>query len=62
MLEKYADIMVLEEVCEVLHMSRNSTYALLKSGELKAFQQGRIWKVPKVAVIQFIAERSGLDV
>lgn len=60
MFESYADLMVIEDVCEVLHMSRNSVYALLKSGELKGFQQGRIWKVPKQAVIQYIMCKAGL--
>lgn len=60
MFENYDDLMVIEDVCEVLHMSRNSVYTLLKIGELKGFQQGRIWKVPKQAVIQYITQKSGL--
>lgn len=60
MLENCEDLMIIEDVCETLHMSRNGVYALLKSGELKGFQQGRIWKVPKEAVIRYITEKAGL--
>lgn len=60
MFETYEDLMEIEDVCEILHMSRNCVYALLKSKELKGFQQGRIWKIPKLAVIRFITEKSGL--
>lgn len=61
MFEGYNDLMIMEDVCEALHMSRTGVYALLKSGELKGFQQGRIWKVPKNAVITYIMKRSGLQ-
>lgn len=61
MFEEYSDLMILEDVCEVLHMSRTGVYSLLKSGELKGFQQGRIWKIPKIAVITYIMKKSGLQ-
>lgn len=60
MFENYNDLMIIEDVCEVLHMSRNGVYALLKTGELKGFQQGRIWKIPKAAVVEYIMQKSGL--
>lgn len=60
MLETYPDLLIIEEVCEALHMSRNSVYELLRKKELKGFQQGRIWKIPKQAVVEYICMKSGL--
>lgn len=60
MLEHYDDLLRVEEACEILHIGRNNLYELLRSGELKGFRQGRIWKVPKQAVIVYIKEKAGL--
>lgn len=57
MFEAYSDILLIEEACEILHMSRNSLYVLLRSGELKGFQQGRTWKIPKQAVEEYVKEK-----
>ena len=61
MLEQFDDVLEMEEVCAALKLSRNSVYRILKSGELKGYQYGRIWKVPKVSVIMFIKKKSGLE-
>ena len=61
MLEAYDDLLRVEEACEILHIGRNSLYELLRNGELKGFRQGRIWKVPKQAVIVYIKEKAGLN-
>ncbi|WP_308857723.1 helix-turn-helix domain-containing protein [uncultured Oscillibacter sp.] len=47
--------MTVEEVCEALRI-----YALLGSGQLKGFRNGRSWRIPKEAVRRFILERAGL--
>lgn len=60
MLENYPDLLVIDEACEALHMSRNCMYQLLRSGDLKGFQQGRIWKIPKNAIEEYIRRRSGI--
>ena len=60
MFDQFEDLLEVDEVQELLHMSRNSVYVILRSGELKGYQQGRIWKIPKQAVIEYIKRRSGL--
>ena len=47
-------------VYDILKLSRNSVYVILKNKELKGYQEGRVWKVPKQAVIQYIKKKSGL--
>lgn len=54
MLENWDDFLTVEELCEVLKIGRNAAYRLLNSGELKAIRNGRVWRVPKQAVIEYV--------
>ena len=60
LLEEYADIPTVEEVCEVLRSGENAAYALLGSGQLKGFRNGRRWRIPREAARRFILKRAGL--
>ena len=60
MLEQYEDVLEMEQVCDILKLSRNSVYVILKNKELKGYQEGRVWKIPKQAVILYIKKKSGL--
>ena len=60
MLEKWDDLLTVEELCEVLKIGQNSAYELLNSGKLKAFRNGRTWRIPKQSVIQYICQQSKL--
>ncbi len=61
MLEAYEDILTAEEACEALKIGRNAIYSLLNSGKLKGYRSGRVWKVPKEAVREFILTSAGLQ-
>lgn len=54
MLEQYNDVLTIEELCEVLMIGRNRAYELLKTGQLRGFQIGRIWKIPKIALEDYL--------
>ncbi|MEG6586473.1 helix-turn-helix domain-containing protein [Dendrosporobacter sp. 1207_IL3150] len=54
MFEQYNDLVTVEELCEMLSIGKNAAYTLLSSKDIKAFQQGRIWKIPKQSVIDYI--------
>ena len=54
----FGDILSVEEVCEALKIGANQAYEILSKGKLKGFKQGRIWKIPKQALIQYIVEQS----
>lgn len=47
-----------EEVADILQLELSSTYSLLRSGELKAFRVGKIWKVSKLALQDYILTES----
>ena len=46
MLEEYADILTVDEACEALRVGYNAMYTLLGSGEVKAYRNGRSWRIP----------------
>lgn len=60
MFDEYEDLISVEDACEALRAGRNTLYALLNSGELKGFRCGRIWKIPKAALREFVVRRSGV--
>jgi len=60
MFNEYNDLLTVEELCEILTIGKNTVYKILNSGELKSFRSGRVWKIPKVAVEEYVLEKSGL--
>lgn len=58
MFEQYPDIMSVEEACEALRVGYNAMYELLNSGKVKAYKNGRVWKIPKVALTEYILTSS----
>lgn len=61
MLDGYDDILTVEEACEALKLGYNSVYQLLNSGTLKGYRYGRVWRIPKLAIREFILERAKLN-
>ena len=60
MQSEYTELVTIEELGDILMTSRTNVYRLLRSGELKAFKLGKVWKIPKVSVELYIKERSNL--
>lgn len=48
----YPDIVTIPQVCEMLSISRNYAYALVKQGKLARLDLGRIIRVTKISVIE----------
>ena len=61
MLSEYPDILTTDEACEALRIGYNALYDLLQYGKLKAYRNGRLWRIPKKSVIEFILEQSKLN-
>ena len=53
--------MSVTDVSEALFIGKNRTYELLNEGELKGFRIGRVWKIPKESVREYILSQSGLQ-
>lgn len=61
MLEEYPDVLNVSEACEALRIGYNAIYVLLNSGKLKGYRNGRVWRIPKRSVKEYILSSAGLD-
>lgn len=52
--DNYNDMISLDDLCEMLTIGKNTAYSLLKSGQIKAFKIGRIWKIPRESVAEYV--------
>ena len=60
MFEQYPDILTVEEACDALRMGYNAVYVLLNEGKLKAYKNGRVWRIPKKSLEKYILESANL--
>ena len=58
MFDYYDTLITPEEAAELLGCGMNTIYKILKSGKLKAMRIGRIWKIPRRAVQEYILTAS----
>ena len=59
MLRRYKDILSVKELCEILHIGKNTAYRLLQSGEIPSVRIGKVYKIPKQAVEKYL--KNGLN-
>lgn len=60
MFESYDDILTIEEVAELLRIGMTQAYRIVRSGSLKGYKEGKDWKIPKQALINYVMEQSHL--
>jgi excisionase family DNA binding protein len=60
MFEEYQDLLTLEDLCDALSIGKNQAYQIVASGELRCMRTGRAWKIPKVALIDYVLKKSGI--
>lgn len=60
MFEEYGDVLTAEEACEALRIGFNALYDLLNSGKLKGYRNGRVWRIPRLAIQEYILEQAKL--
>ena len=60
MINEPKDLITIEELCSLLSIGRNTAYRLLNENKIKAFRIGKIWKIPKKSVEEFILTQSQL--
>lgn len=58
MFDYYDTLITPEEAAELLGCGMNTIYKILKSGKLKAMRIGRIWKIPRRAIQEYIIAES----
>ena len=60
MLDQYQDILSVFDAAEALCVGKNRIYELLGNGSLKGFRVGRVWKIPRESLADFIRTQSGI--
>lgn len=55
MFEQYDDILTINELAEVLKIGSTQAYRLVRSQKIKAFKEGKDWKIPKTSIIEYIS-------
>ena len=61
MFEEYPDILTAEEASEALRVGYNALYELLNEGKVKAYENGRVWRIPKESIKAYILECANLS-
>lgn len=61
MFENYDDILNVEEACKALKIGYNAMYELLNTGKLRGYRNGRVWRIPKAALVEFIREMAKMS-
>lgn len=54
MFANYPDVVSIKQLMEMLGIGRNTAYELVNDGTIKSIKIGRIHKIPKIRVIEFI--------
>ena len=54
------DLLNVDQLCEALSIGTNTAYTLLNSGEIHAFRIGRTWRIPSIAVNEFILRKANM--
>ena len=54
----YSDLISVNEMCNMLGIGKNTAYTILNNKKIKAFRIGRIWKIPRQSVIDYIYNSS----
>ena len=60
MFESYDDVLTVEEACEALKIGYNAMYELLNAGKLRGYRNGRVWRIQKAALVEYIQSSSKL--
>lgn len=56
--DTYNDMISIDDLCEMLTIGKNTAYNLLNTNQIKAFKIGRIWKIPRNSVAEFITAQT----
>jgi len=55
-LRGYPELLNVENIQEILHISRTTAYALLKSGELRSKKIRHNYRIPKTYLLEYLNE------
>lgn len=56
MLEKFDDVLTVQEIRQILKIGKNYCYNLLKSGSISSIRIGKSYRVPKINLINYLKD------
>ncbi|MBE6095103.1 MAG: helix-turn-helix domain-containing protein [Schwartzia succinivorans] len=56
--DEYGDIMTVDDLMKYLNIGRTTAYKLLQSGKIKVLRFGRIYRLSKASVQEFVKKES----
>lgn len=54
MFRRYPDVVTAEQMREMLGVGTRTAYRLLRENKIQSVRMGRIYRIPKVSVIDFL--------
>ena len=54
MFEEYSDMLNVDDLCEMLSIGKTKAYQLMRDGKIHAFQLGRVWRISKKSIIEYV--------
>ena len=60
MLDGYDDLLTVDEACKAMKIGKNAIYGLLSTKKLKSYRNGRVWRIPKKAIEEYVNEQAKL--
>ena len=53
-LQNYGDVLEVKDIQEILKVGKNQAYALVSNGEIKSIKLGKVYKIPKLYLLEFL--------
>ena len=47
-------VLQVKDLAEILSISQNTAYALVRSGQIRSVRTGRTYRIPKDAIIEYL--------
>jgi len=61
MFRNYPDALTPRQVQEMLGVGQRMTYGLLRSGRIQSVRMGRLYRIPKTAVIDYLCANKNAE-
>jgi len=61
LLKNYDDILSVKEVQRILKIGKNQAYELVTSGDIQSIRIGRVYKIPKTYLLNYIMRYEGKE-
>jgi len=58
---EYPDVLNIKQLCNALNIGKNTAYRLINDGDIKSITIGKVHKIPKCYVIEYILNNASIS-